>query len=435
MRRQIIDPELRFACTNCGDCCIKPWCVPVGEGTADAIRRFDWGAKYPALADRAIVESQQSSRGTRYVLTKAADGSCIFHDHAARRCLLHAELGAEAKPHTCRQYPFLAAPAPDGDRVYALFSCEAVRVDNGPRLVDQRESIASIVTSTPGWERPDVPLTQSRAISIDACNQLADRMADQFAADTIGDLWDRFANAVGLVVAVCRGPVGDEEATIRSSGLGSDVTRPPLSGFASLQKAPLTPRILLGVNLWSDMFPPHSLGRRIPLRRRASMIMKLMQIVQFRGSYASRLLERNVPLRALDRADLVAPIPGSASELLRRWIRSCLVGRSFVVNDLSMLAGLHELILDFSAVVFMARAQAVGTGRPPTEEMYATALTRVTSHVTAQRRLYRLVFPSWMLANLESPDAAWSSLRLLHPERSTADTPVRDRDVALQART
>ncbi len=135
-----------------------------------------------------------------------------------------------------------------------------------------------------------------------------------------------------------------------------------------------------------------------------------------RGTYASRLLKTNIPLGRLDSQNVVAPFPAESSDLLRRWIRSRFLLRSFAINDLSMTAGLHELILDFNAVIFMARSQAADTNAPPTVEMYSTALSLVEAHVASQRRLYRVLFPGWTLANLESLDTAWTGLRLFCPK-------------------
>lgn len=415
MRRQIADSEIRFACTDCGDCCVKPWRVPVEEGKIQTIHDFDWGAAHPDLANRTIIQSTPSPTGTQHVLSKSDDGSCIFYDRGKRHCILHAELGFGAKPHICQQYPFMAAPAPDGDRIYALFSCPAIRLGRGPPLSDKRDAIRRIVKPTPGWQRPDVRLTQSRTIGIDACGHLSDRLADCFAVDAPGSMWDRFADALARIVAVVRTVPDEEHAALSDPDLGRNVVLPRLTGYASLREAPLTPRVLLGISLWSDFFPPDSLGRSMSFRQRMSMTMKLMQLVQFRGAYASCLLERNVSLRELDRMEIIAPVPHAAADLIRRWIRSCLVARSFSINELTMLAGLHELILDFNAVVFMARALAADTHCPPTDDMYTTALNAIVSHVSAQQRWYRVLFRFWTLANLDSPDSTWNSLRLFHP--------------------
>lgn len=416
MRLQVIDPHSRFACHSCGDCCTRPWRVLVEPEKVAAIESYDWGADFPNLTGKKMITVAEVTGSKEHVLTKDEGGACIFFNHETHLCNLHSKLGMEAKPHICQQYPINVSRAPGGDRIYAHFSCPSAQADNGPKLTERAEEITRFLHQADGWKGSEVPLAQGRNISISACTSLADRTADLFAPEQAGDLWDRLGCAIRLMVAAGQAEPDTLEDALRDPNFGGDVPEVELTGYPSLRRSPLTPRTLLGINIWSDLFPEDSVGKKVGLGRRVSMLMKLLQVVQMRGTYPSRLLRINIPLSRLGDEAIVAPIPTKSEDMLRRSIRSRLTARSFAIDDLSMIAGLHAIILDFNAVQFMARALAVQTKQPPTDDMYFEALNCVSAHLTAQRRRFSLVFAGWTLGNLNSPDAAWSSLRLFHPK-------------------
>jgi len=415
MRLPVFDPQARFSCHHCGDCCTRPWRVVIEDERVEAIKRFDWGAKYPKLAGRTLLTRDDASGANQHVLAKDDGGACIFYNHEKKNCTLHAELGADAKPLTCRRYPFGVTAAPDGDFVFAHFACPSVQANRGERVADQSAELATVLRPTRVWTREDVPLTAQQSISIEASRLLAERCTALFEPSTTGDLWEQFARAIRLVVAVGQTDAGELHSALLRPDFGEDLPQIELSGFASLRQAPLTSRTLLGINLWTDLFPADSVGRTVSFRQRLSMVARLTQLAQMRGAYASRLLERNIPLGRIGAAELAGPVPAAAEDVLRRWFRSRFHSRSFAGQDLSICGGLHSLILDFNAVLFFARALAVDTSAPPTDEMFTRALSVTEAQIASQRRLFHAIFPAWTVTSLESPSAAWSSLRLFHP--------------------
>ena len=426
MRLQVIDTESRFECHGCGDCCTSPWRVLIEDKKVAAIENYNWPDKYQQLAGRTLISTDEATGKDEHVLAKQDDGACIFYHHDTEKCIIHAELGMEAKPHTCQQFPLDASAAPDGDRTFAHYSCPSVRDDKGPKLIEDEENIHRLVKPTKGWDRQDVPFTQDICLTIEQSTLFADRLTDLFDTRERGDPWQRFAQAIQLAVAVGRTDAEQLDQALRDPALGTEPPDMELVGYASLRQSPLTPRTLLGINLWGDLFPDDTVGKTVGIGQRVGMIMKLLQVVRMRGTYASTILKMNISLGKLSAQSIVAPLPAESSDMLRKWIRSRLLARSFAIDELTILAGLHVLILDFDTMVMMARAQAIQTGVPPTHAMYKEALSRVVALVVAQTRSFKLIFPSWTLSNLDSPTAAWSSLRLFHPmtpTESSSSTP------------
>jgi Fe-S-cluster containining protein len=80
-------------------------------------------------ADREPFEPVAGWRGY-YRIRSRSDGACGFLS-SANRCRLHEELGATAKPLTCRMFPFKFNPAPGAVIVTASFGCPTIVANRG----------------------------------------------------------------------------------------------------------------------------------------------------------------------------------------------------------------------------------------------------------------------------------------------------------------
>ena len=150
-----IDPEQRFTCHSCGRCC-RRWDVLVTQAERDAFtkrgvaRWFRETGSETEGADRDPFEPVAGWRGY-YRIRSRSDGACGFLS-SADRCRLHEELGATAKPLTCRMFPFKFNPAPGAVIVTASFGCptivgnrgELVSSDAGRRSIEATYKAASI---------------------------------------------------------------------------------------------------------------------------------------------------------------------------------------------------------------------------------------------------------------------------------------------------
>ena len=132
-----IDPEQRFTCASCARCCRRHEIV-VTPDEVESLRRRDAGqwfrAAYdaPAGAHDDPFTPLDDGRGY-HLVRKGAEGACGFLS-PTNRCRLHEELGADAKPLTCRAFPFSFYHAPGTVVVTASFTCPTVVANHGDRI-------------------------------------------------------------------------------------------------------------------------------------------------------------------------------------------------------------------------------------------------------------------------------------------------------------
>lgn len=103
-----VRPGARFTCHGDGLCC--------ADVHAFGPLRDDEVALLSAI-DPAVVREHAGER----VVVMGAEGRCIFRREG--RCELHASLGPQIKPATCRQFPFLFVATPSGGRVVTEHRC------------------------------------------------------------------------------------------------------------------------------------------------------------------------------------------------------------------------------------------------------------------------------------------------------------------------
>ena len=155
MRLQVVDDSVRFSCGSCTACCDQPWRTMIEASKAQALDEHDFSA-YPQLAGKGFYHKSKAGSNprhgqsitnrpeTRYALAKGEGTRCLFLDTDGL-CIIHKELGPEAKPSMCRQFPFLSARNWVEDRVSANFGCSSVQDDKGRLLTDQADEIAGVV--------------------------------------------------------------------------------------------------------------------------------------------------------------------------------------------------------------------------------------------------------------------------------------------------
>lgn len=423
----LADNENQFSCGGCGDCCSQPYRVLIDAERARAIERHDWAA-YPQLAGKTLLRPAMDGAAGYFDVAKGDHWRCAFLD-AGNRCLIHAELGAAAKPAMCQHFPFLSSTTWTSSRVSMSFACPSVQAGRGAPLVEQLSQIETMLPATAQQQDFDalVPLDGVHRITQPELNALIDHMLAIFDDAADGDLWFRFARVLTLLSATAQ---HSAQATCNTPPLiewlkaGDDapgLNDPPrVTAFDNPLAAPGPSRILFAATLLPDTAPANA-AARMSFFRRMTMIPRLMSLARLSGGYASRLLGWNVSIDAVRRHGGVAPLDAAATRLLLRYFRARLWQRLIIGTRLSVVAGVHQHIHDFNAIIFFARALAQHEGASqPTHTHVGQALALVEFHMANQPRLYHQTLTGWLTAMLNSPSLAFASLRLMSPHSAPA---------------
>jgi Fe-S-cluster containining protein len=99
-----------------------------------------------------------------YRIRARSDGACGFLS-SADRCRIHEELGAAAKPLTCRMFPFRFHPGAGGATVTASFGCPTIVANRGEPVSER--SLESLYEEHE-WRPITTPRELVRGRSIDA---------------------------------------------------------------------------------------------------------------------------------------------------------------------------------------------------------------------------------------------------------------------------
>ena len=147
-----LNPEQRFACSQCGRCCHR-FDVVVSAAEVELYRKRNAGAWFREAdgAEGAAHDPFEPIPGLPALqrIRKRHDDACGFLS-AEGRCRIHEELGAAKKPLTCRLFPFAFHPAADGVVVTASFGCPTIVANEGP-LIATGESLAGIESLRKEW--------------------------------------------------------------------------------------------------------------------------------------------------------------------------------------------------------------------------------------------------------------------------------------------
>lgn len=422
MYPQTTDPTAQFACSCCTLCCNQPWNTHIEPDKAERLDAHDFSA-YPHLADRPRYDASGTNRKDLYRIPKRDGTRCLYLDDDGL-CIIHKELGPEAKPDMCLQFPYMVARTWTEDRVSVNYGCPAVQTSRGLPLSDQLDDIAALVPRTqrePNHDAP-VPLDASTRLTKPETDALFARAIALFDDNAPGDVWTRLAELLGLLVAV--GSAKENGSIPNADGELADLLRsgrplpnmpdvPAIHAFPSADQAPPQARFLFAATLYPDTVPVDA-ATSLGLFRRLTLVPKLMALATLKGTYASRLLGRNVSVEEVLAHEVGDELDDSATRLLLRYFRSRLWQRFPAGTRLSILAGVHQHILDFAAIVFLARAEALHLGKSCLDGSVVTrALTAVEFHLANQKRLFDQTMKRWARRQLQRPELAWASLRLM----------------------
>ncbi|GAG22906.1 unnamed protein product, partial [marine sediment metagenome] len=247
---------------SCTFCCDQPWRTLIEADKAQALDGHDFSA-YPQLAGRSFYHQSKDDGEGRYRLAKGEGTRCLFLD-TDDLCIIHKELGAQAKPHMCRQFPFLAAYTWVDERVSANYGCPSVQASEGARFVDQAEEVAELVPRRQREPKPgtSVPLDSSCLLTPDQNDALLARAVSLFDIERDGDVWSRFAELLALLVGVRErrmANAGQDDELVDLLRSGDDLPGmpevPQIAAYAQPGQSPMGVRLLFAATLYPDTIP------------------------------------------------------------------------------------------------------------------------------------------------------------------------------------
>lgn len=136
----LIDDQLNYECVQCGRSCTG-WNVWLRDDLAARLHELP-------ITLRVIQERGQAFERENDILRmyRNQDHPACGYLNEKKLCNIHATLGFESKPKTCRQFPLFFTRLPDGQvRVGASHCCTAVRGKLGPSLSHSRGEIETLL--------------------------------------------------------------------------------------------------------------------------------------------------------------------------------------------------------------------------------------------------------------------------------------------------
>ncbi len=292
MRHQELDGSVHFACGSCTACCDQPWRTMIDPEKARVLDAHDF-SRYPQLVGKTFYRSTSGDAAGRYELAKGEGTRCLFLDKDGL-CIVHKELGPDAKPDMCLQFPFLSARTWTCDRVSANFGCPSVQTGAGPALTEQAEAVTATVPLSQRPTNADAPVMFDLRVKITQAEEAAffDRAIVLFDDEQDRDVWGDFAELLALARGVqswkaadtsASSPGGDLVERLRSGdSFGGGADAAGAASFEQPSRAPMPVRLLFAATLYPDTVPADTAGRPGFIRR-LTLIPKLMSLATMSG--------------------------------------------------------------------------------------------------------------------------------------------------------
>jgi Fe-S-cluster containining protein len=395
----LLPPDLDFECTSCGRCCRDKWEIRVDAPSAEKLLALDWGKRDPALAGVVPFKKRLPlaplAGELPYTVERCANNACVFLTEN-NLCRIHRDMGLEAKPQVCQQFPYLFAETPDGVSVGLSHYCPGVK----------RKADAQV----PPLERKLDELRRLHAHAI-----RLEKAPEQILVDEGLPLrFEDYKAVEGLVVELVSAPAVTPAVGLAATAVVTSMlveflgiralgkTEPPagagrefvdgwrrmgvpriLSIAARQHRAPRTGRLLLRQFLsLVDQAQPGS--GSAPVRAFAGAWAFVKELLGV-GSIYCAPLAASVSVRAVRAVAL--PWDSELSRPFRLYAEHAIFRRR-LLPPLGLRVGLGLLVLHVAAARFVARAQAALAGRTSaTEEDVHRGIELVEKHYAAHSSL------------------------------------------------
>jgi len=366
-----------YDCTGCGACCGGYLAITVTPEEQARIQAQGWEAD-PALQGRAYF----TRHGRHVLLAHREDGCCVFLNEE-KRCRIHAKFGEEAKPLTCRLYPFGFVPAGDDVRTALRYDCPAVAENHGRPLSEHRAALTALLPQVvPADVRaipappllPGVPQGWGRAL------RLARAFEGLLNART-PDLTRRITAMVNLAAALHNRRLRD--VTDRELDTLLDTAMKQVLAAAAQDALPRVAPTRVTAAMFRQLLG--ALGRRDRARAGQSLGWRLSTSIRMLGGRGPvPPLRTDFPAVTFAELDASFGLPGgAAADALVRYLRLRLhslafCGRAFYGR--AVLDGLNALLLSYPLILWFARAHAAGRGAQTLDVASVTWGLQVVDH-------------------------------------------------------
>ena len=263
-----------YACRNSGACCTAGWPIPAERATVEAVttaiarRAFSirGGAGAAGSSEGEAIQQERlfipraaAEVDALPLLATATDGRCVFfeRDHG-RLCAIHRQLGHDALPSACRQFPRVTLTDARGSFVSLSHYCPAAsrmlcRTDT--RLQIERRPQASDGIACEGLDARDTLPPLLRPGMLHSLDSYA--AWERFQVDVLADERRSVESAmatIGLCAELVRGwtpALGTLEGHLARA-----VARAVAQHTADAPGAPVRNALSLAQEVWASYPPP-----------------------------------------------------------------------------------------------------------------------------------------------------------------------------------
>lgn len=160
-QKKLILPNqgILYSCLRCGLCCKTDWLIGIDEISYKRLSQYNWASYFPQLSNNSLFVKLKFPlpSGETVTFARKSDGACIFLT-SENECLIHQQLGFDAKAQVCKEFPYRFVSTPKGIIVGLSFACVSVNSGIGEPLANKQEEINKILTSSLHIEEIEEPL-------------------------------------------------------------------------------------------------------------------------------------------------------------------------------------------------------------------------------------------------------------------------------------
>ena len=410
-----IPAGVTFTCSRCGDCC-RNVNVLLMPGEREMLASLDWTGREDDLVGAATTTActDAAQRG-KHRLAAREDGACPYLG-AHQQCRIHEHFGGDAKPLTCRLFPFGFRAVGEHVGVDVAFSCRAVAEGLGAPVEESlREWMAKLAKSGAGDGRPPL-LSSDRKLTAEVASQI-ERTLTGFLADREMSVPQRVRCALAYMSLATTGdPATAAAATLRqvmASALPARIRResPDADGMDPTQRAVFRQWMFLALN------PAPAGFQELPrAKREREVARREVGAIAFRDHVGAPWMDSKELTTTFAAIDAVDPGPlRMGPEWIATFLSAKISGWRFLAAgpaELPLIAATRVLFLCHPMIAWAAKALAAERGLSVVTESDVRGAVRLIDRSFGQTGTAMLPRPQakafeWTMQETDLIAAAW----------------------------